>query len=290
MIYKVKHTTRYRYQSLVSLCHNIAFKFPADNDFQKIEAYEYKIIPEPNFKIERRDFFENKYLYFSVQKSHSELVVESNSKVITYKPPWLEADPSQTPAWEDVVNGLKSVDTLNDIRQFYLESSLVKFFSDIRKYALESFTPRRPIMEAMLDLNARIFHDFTYTPGFTEVSTPLEEVFEYKKGVCQDFAHFGLSCVRSLGLSAMYVSGYIETIPPKGKPKLVGSDASHAWMSLYIPRLGWVGFDATNNLLVGEQHIRVAVGSDFLDVVPLKGIVYSGGGHEMLVTVDVERV
>ncbi|NTU50398.1 MAG: transglutaminase family protein [Desulfobulbaceae bacterium] len=290
MIYKVKHTTRYRYQSPVSLCHNIAFKLLADNDLQKIDAFEYKIIPEPNFKIERRDFFNNKYLYFAVQKSHSELVVETNSKVTTFQPPWLGIDPAQTPAWEDVANGLKSVNTLNDIRQFYLESPLVKFFSNIREYALQSFTPRRPIMEAMLDLNSRIYHDFTYTPGFTEVSTPLEKVFEYKKGVCQDFAHFGLACVRSLGLSAMYVSGYIETIPPKGKPKLVGSDASHAWMSLYIPELSWVEFDATNNLLVGEQHIRVAFGRDFLDVVPLKGIVYSGGGHEMLVTVDVTRL
>lgn len=287
MIYKVRHTTRYQYQSPVSLCHNIVFQLPADNALQKTESYEYRILPEPNFKAERRDFFNNKYIYFSVQKTHSELVVENNSKVTVKRPAWLDVNPSKTPAWEDVAASLKSVDALNDTRQFYLESPLVQFISGVREYALQSFMPRRPIMEAMLDLNSRIYNDFIYTPGFTEVSTPLEDVFKYKKGVCQDFAHFGLACVRLLGLAAMYVSGYIETIPPKGKPKLVGSDASHAWMSLYIPEMGWVEFDSTNNLLVGEKHIRAATGRDFSDVVPLKGIVYSGGGQVMHVTVDV---
>jgi transglutaminase-like putative cysteine protease len=145
-------------------------------------------------------------------------------------------------------------------------------------------------MEAMLDLNTRIYLDFEFTPGFTDVSTPLEKVFAHKKGVCQDFAHFSLACIRSIGLAARYISGYIETLPPPGKPKLVGADASHAWMGLYIPEAGWVEFDATNNLLVNDQHIRVAIGRDFSDVVPLKGIVYSGGGQKMDVSVDVRKI
>ncbi|MEQ8531219.1 MAG: transglutaminase family protein, partial [Imperialibacter sp.] len=143
---------------------------------------------------------------------------------------------------------------------------------------------------AMLDLNRRINKDFKFTPGFTDISTPLEDVFKHKKGVCQDFAHFSLACVRSLGLAAKYVSGYIETIPPPGKPKLVGADAFYAWNAIYLPGLGWVEFDATNNLLVKDQHIRVAYGRDFADVVPLKGIVYSNGGQKMVVTVDVSRL
>jgi transglutaminase-like putative cysteine protease len=145
-------------------------------------------------------------------------------------------------------------------------------------------------MDAMLHLNNRIFNDFKFTPGFTEISTPLADVFTYKKGVCQDFAHFALACVRSIGLSARYVSGYIETLPPPGKAKLFGADASHAWMALYIPDAGWVEFDATNNLLVNDKHVRTAVGRDFADIVPLKGIVYSGGGQKMTVSVDVRSV
>jgi transglutaminase-like putative cysteine protease len=145
-------------------------------------------------------------------------------------------------------------------------------------------------MEAMIELNTRIFNDFKFTPGFTDISTPLEHVFEHRKGVCQDFAHFGLSCVRSIGLAARYMSGYIETLPPPGKPKMVGADASHAWMALFIPELDWVEFDATNNLLVSDQHLRVAVGRDFADVTPLKGIVYSSGEQKMNVSVDVRKV
>ncbi|MFI8604158.1 transglutaminase domain-containing protein [Cellulophaga baltica] len=289
MIYQVKHKTVYEYQSMVSLCHNIVFQVSGNNALQEINSTKCTIDPEPNFIMEREDFFENKYFYFSLQKAHKKLVVESTNEITVYPPTWLSINPAETPAWESVVKLLQSIDTSNDIRQFYLESPHVTFLTAIRSYALVSFTPNRPIMEAMHELNTRIYTDFTFTPGFTEISTPLEEVFKHKKGVCQDYAHFGLACVRSIGLSARYISGYIETIPPPGKPKLAGADASHAWMSLYIPEIGWVEFDATNNLLVSDQHIRVAKGRDFSDVVPLKGIVYSGGGQHMTVTVDVTR-
>jgi transglutaminase-like putative cysteine protease len=290
MRYRVKHQTTYEYQSPVSLCHNIVFQLPIKNDFQTVDSYKCEILPEPSFLLERKDFFENHYLYFSVQKSHKKLVVESTSEISIHKPLWLNIDPTLTTPWESVVSRLKSTDTLNDIRQFYLESAFVIFWKDIRAYALQSFTPNRPIMEAMLELNTRIFQDFTFTPGFTDISTPLEVVFRDKKGVCQDYAHFALACLRSIGLAARYMSGYIETIPPPGKPKLTGSDASHAWIALYIPETGWVEFDPTNNLLVADQHIRVATGRDFSDVVPLKGIVYSGGGQEMIVKVDVSQI
>tara|TARA_R110000850_G_scaffold4071_4_gene19152 strand:+ start:6816 stop:7307 length:492 start_codon:yes stop_codon:yes gene_type:complete len=157
----------------------------------------------------------------------------------------------------------------------------------VRAYALKSFTPERPIMEAMLDLNTRIFRDFAFTPGFSDISTPLEKVFKHRKGVCQDFA---LACLRVIGLSARYVSGYLETLVPPGKPKMIGADASHAWIAIYIPGHAWVEFDATNNLLVNDKHIRVAVGRDFADVTPLKGIVYSGSEQEMKVSVDVRNL
>ena len=290
MIYRVKHITDYIYENPASLCHNIMYQIPREFPFQKILDFKYKIEPNPSYEMRRTDFFENNYLYFSIEETHKKLTVISESTLSLSKPDWMTVEPSSTSPWEEVHDWLHSTDALNDIRQFYLESNHVDFIDGIRDYTLISFTPKRPILEAMLDLNSRIFNDFTFTPGFTDISTPLETVFEHKKGVCQDFAHFSLACVRSIGLAAKYVSGYIETIPPPGKKKMVGADASHAWIALYIPGLDWVEFDATNNLLVSENHLRVAVGRDFADVTPLKGIIYSAGKQKMKVSVDVQRI
>ncbi len=290
MRYRVVHATDYSYEIPASLCHNLMFQIPRDLDFQRVEDYSCEIIPKPSFEAYRTDFFGNRYLYFSVERSHKKLTVVSKSTLELFAPAWETLDPRETMPWEAVVEWLHSTQASGEIRQFYLESNHIQFIDGIREYALQSFWPGRPIMEAMLDLNSRIFGDFAFTPGFTDVSTPLERVFEHKKGVCQDFAHFSLACLRALGLSARYVSGYIETFPPPGKPKLVGSDASHAWIAVYIPGYDWVEFDATNNLLVSDKHIRVAVGRDFADVTPLKGIVYAGKEQEMKVSVDVQAL
>jgi transglutaminase-like putative cysteine protease len=290
MRYRVNHITDYLYDAPASLCHNIMFQIPHDFPFQKVINHEYSIYPKPSYEVIRSDFYENKYLYFSIEHSHKKLTVVSESKLELSEPGWVSTDPSSTSPWEEVVSWLSSTEAQNDIRQFYLESEHVQLADGIREYTLESFTPGRPIMEAMLELNSRIFNDFKFTPGFTDISTPVEEVFQHKKGVCQDFAHFSLACLRSIGLAARYMSGYIETLPPPGKPKLVGADASHAWIALYIPGLDWVEFDATNNLLVSDKHLRVAVGRDFADVTPLKGIVYSSGKQKMRVSVDVRNL
>lgn len=290
MKYQVIHITDYIYEFPATLCHNLMFQIPQDLEFQKVDKYVCEISPKPSSEVERVDFFGNKYLYFSVERSHKKLTVTSQSLLELSTPSWIYVDPKSTKPWEEVVEWLHTTEAPNDIRQYYLESNHVEFIEGIKEYALKSFTPKRPIMEAMLDLNTRIFKDFAFTPGFTDISTPLQKVFDHKKGVCQDFAHFSLACLRSLGLSARYVSGYIETLPPPGKPKLIGSDASHAWIAIYIPEHGWVEFDATNNLLVNDKHIRVAVGRDFADVTPLKGIVYSGSEQEMKVSVDVTNL
>lgn len=290
MKYRVIHQTLYEYQSPASLCHNLICQGPGKSRFQKNLSFEYEIAPEPHYQATRQDFFENYWIYFSIQKPHQELSVTVTSIVDLERPAWLTVDPQSTPPWEKVAEWLRSTAAKNDTRQFYLESEIVRIVPGIREYALESFKSGRPIMAAMIDLNHRINEDFTFTPGFTDVSTPIEEVFEHKKGVCQDLSHFTLACLRSLGLAAYYVSGYIETLPPPGKPKLVGADASHAWVALCIPELGWVEFDPTNNLLVADQHIRAAIGRDFSDIVPLKGIVYSGGGQQMKVSVDVRKL
>jgi transglutaminase-like putative cysteine protease len=290
MKYKVTHITDYIYEFPATLCHNLMFQIPPELSFQKVVEYSCEINPRPSSKLERVDFFGNKYLYFSVERPHKNLTVQSKSVVKLLTPEWISIEPDSTMVWEKVVDLLHSNKTSTDIRQYYLESNHVQYVDGIKEYTLKSFTPGRPIMEAMLDLNTRIFEDFAFTPGFTDISTPLEQVFKHKKGVCQDFAHFSLACLRAIGLSARYVSGYLETLPPPGKPKLVGADASHAWIAVYIPGHDWVEFDATNNLLVNDKHVRVAVGRDFADVTPLKGIVYSGSEQEMKVSVDVRSL
>lgn len=290
MKYHVNHITDYIYDSPASLCHNIMFQIPHDFPFQRVLHHMHSIYPNPSFEVVRTDFFDNKYLYFSIERMHKKLTVVSESQLELSEPDWMSADPAETPPWEEVVSWLRSTEAKNDIRQFYLESDHVKFFKGVREYTYESFKPGRPIMEAMIDLNSRVFKDFKFTPGFTDISTPLEQVFQHRKGVCQDFAHFSLACVRSIGLAGRYMSGYIETLPPPGKPKLIGADASHAWIALYIPEIGWVEFDATNNILVSDKHLRVAVGRDFADITPLKGIVYSSGSQKMRVSVDVRNL
>lgn len=289
MKYLVTHITHYIYQSPSSLCHNIMVQTPKDLPFQQVEHYEYNIDPQPQYLHKNTDFFGNEVIHFSIEKSHSKLTVTSKSNISLCSPVWMTAIPGQTTAWEVVRDRLHTPGTMNDIRQFYIPSKHVEFAQGVSEYALQSFTPGRPIMEAMLDLNTRIHTDFTFTPGFTDISTPISKVFASKKGVCQDYAHFSLACLRSIGLAARYVSGYLETLPPPGKPKLVGVDASHAWIALYIPEWGWVEFDATNNLLVDDKHIRVATGRDFADVTPLKGIIYSAGKQTMKVSVDVRN-
>lgn len=147
----------------------------------------------------------------------------------------------------------------------------------------------RPLLDAARDLTRRIYQDFTYDPHFTTVATPLDQVLENRRGVCQDFAHLAIGCLRSMGLAARYISGYLETIPPPGQPRMEGADASHAWLAVYLPTLGWVEFDPTNDCMPGEQHITLAWGRDYGDVVPLKGIMSGGGSHELEVGVDVKR-
>jgi len=290
MRYTVTHITDYIYEVQASLCHNLLYQIPKELDFQKVEKFNHSIFPSPNYLVQRKDFFDNNYIYFSIEKTHKKLTVVAQCTVSLTSPKWMQIAASSTQPWEEVVRMLHSTETANDIRQFYLESEHIAFIVGAKEYTLQSFTPNRPILEAMQELNSRIFKDFAFTPGFTDISTPLTQVFESKKGVCQDFAHFSLACLRSIGLAARYVSGYIETLPPPGKPKMVGADASHAWIALYIPGLDWVEFDATNNLLVDDRHVRIAVGRDFADVTPMKGIVYSVGKQNMKVSVDVRRL
>jgi transglutaminase-like putative cysteine protease len=194
--------------------------------------------------------------------------------------------------WEQVKDWSKNHrdDNTLDAQQYKFNSPLVVKNQELEMYAERSFLKDRLIVDAVQDLMDRIHRDFTYDPHFTTIATPLLKVLKHRRGVCQDFAHLAIGCLRSIGLASRYVSGYIETKPPEGQKRLVGADASHAWFSVYVPEMGWIDFDPTNNQMPTDQHITVAIGRDFHDVTPLKGVIFGGGEHKLKVSVDVENI
>jgi transglutaminase-like putative cysteine protease len=290
MKYSITHTTNYQYHEKVNLCHNLVILKPRNSDTQTCHSFHIAISPLPEVFDEYEDFFGNKVCYFELEQEHEALRVTANSVVEKLNPSHPLISTDQQP-WENVRDLLaSSVGTYFEAKQFCNPTEITKSAPAIKEYAAISFTKDRHIFDAVKDLMQRIYHDFKYTPGFSTISTPLSSVLKERKGVCQDFAHLGIACLRSMGLAARYVSGYIETIPPKGKEKLLGTDASHAWFSVFIPAMGWVDFDPTNNQLPGEQHITIGWGRDYFDIVPLRGIIISGQPHELRVSVDVKRI
>lgn len=292
MTFQLSHITTYNYESGVTFCHNIATIKPKNMLGQTLVAYKLEISPTPSEITERTDFFGNTITRFSIQKHHTELKVSALSKVIRDydSQPNIETSVSgKTITLDAALHALKlnTPETI-DVRQYVLESTFItKISEDIKAYAEVSFKPNRPVFEAAYELMQRIYTDFEFDSEFSTIATPIHEVMKEKKGVCQDFAQIAIACVRAVGLPARYVSGYIETLPPPGKEKLVGTDASHAWFSVYIPTFGWIDFDPTNNQIPKNQHITVAWGRDYYDVPPLKGVIYSTGKNKMKVAVDI---
>ncbi len=288
MLYKITHTTIYEYEEPASLCHNLAMLKPRLTPTQICDSVHVHITPEPDVVNEYEDFFGNRVFYFAIQHEHKHLNVTVTSHVDNTPSDAQQQYPVIN--WEETVQQLTESTPENaDLKQFVTDTPMTKMDADTLGYALDSFTPGRDLVEACLDLTRRIFSDFTYSPGFSTIATPVKEIMKRKKGVCQDFAHLAIACLRSMGLAARYVSGYLETIPPEGKEKLVGSDASHAWFSVFVPGAGWLDFDPTNNLMPSTQHITIAWGRDYADVAPLKGVILSGGSHTLKVSVDVQR-
>jgi transglutaminase-like putative cysteine protease len=185
------------------------------------------------------------------------------------------------------VNGENNSAVAPEMQEFVFPSSLIRRLPALGDYAAGSFVAGRPLLEAIMDLTRRIHGDLKFDPKATTVATPLEQVIRNGRGVCQDFAHFQIGCLRAIGLPARYVSGYLETLPPPGKPKLVGADASHAWVQAFVPPVGWIDIDPTNNLIASDRYITVARGRDFDDVSPIRGVIVGGGKHELSVGVDV---
>jgi transglutaminase-like putative cysteine protease len=247
-------------------------------------------MPQPDRINEYEDFFGNKVIYFSIEKEHWELTVHVTSEVERKDYNYGKKMDLLGDDGEEIRRGkIRSENELLDIRQYTFVTPMTNWNEEILKYASQSFGPEKSIFDATEDLTKRIYKDFEYKPGHTTIATPLSQVMEERKGVCQDFAHLAIACVRSVGLSARYVSGYIETFSPEGVEKLIGSDASHAWFSVYMPEIGWVDFDPTNNCIVSDQHITIGWGRDYADIAPMEGIILSSGSHELTVSVDVKR-
>jgi transglutaminase-like putative cysteine protease len=288
MKFLVRHLTTYRYTEPVQLSHHAAHLRPRDVDGQHISASAIAIRPEPAVLQDGgRDYFGNPITFFTIQAPHSTLQIESSFVVETSRQPSL---PQITvPSWDSIrLNSWPGGRGLDEsVMDFVFDSPQVPMLAEAAEYAAPSFPPGRLLTEALRDLISRIHHDFAFDPKATSVGTPLHSVFLERRGVCQDFAHVGIACVRAMGLAARYVSGYIRTIAPPGGEKLVGADASHAWFSVYQPGWGWLDLDPTNNMVAGEEHIAVAWGRDYDDVSPVRGVVLGGGDHQVIVAVDV---
>ncbi|WP_129140342.1 transglutaminase family protein [Modicisalibacter coralii] len=287
MIYQLRHTTRYTYSAPVTLCHNEARMLPRELPWQRCEASQVSITPRPAVRSERSDFFGNRVMYFAIQDIHSSLEVTVRTRLETLPRPPLPGAPAGD--WQDCRDILARAAERRCLqaRQFRLDSPFIRCHPRLAAYAAPSFPAGRSLLDAVIDLNRRIHEEFTYDPGFTTLATPLMDVLDERRGVCQDFAHLAIGCLRSQGLAARYVSGYLETLPPPGQAKLVGADASHAWLAVFLPGWGWLELDPTNGSLPGEQHIVIGWGRDYADVPPLNGVMSGGGEHTLDVAVDV---
>ncbi|MDD2664243.1 MAG: transglutaminase family protein [Dechloromonas sp.] len=293
--YHVLHETRYDYGSPVSLSQQQLHLSPRVLPWQLVEEQRIDIAPAPTWRRDGADAFGNPVSWIAFHAPHETLRIRSlmNVAVLPHRP----ADLAASPAWEAVRERLAydasapDADDL-DATRFLFESPHVRIKHELADYAADCFPPGRPVLLGAQALMARIFREFKFDPEATTVSTPVLEVLEKKRGVCQDFAHLMIACLRSLGLAARYVSGYLLTRPPPGKPRLIGADASHAWVAVYAPGTadGWVDFDPTNNLLPDTEHITVAIGRDFSDISPLRGTILGGGGAEPEVAVTVVPV
>jgi transglutaminase-like putative cysteine protease len=287
MDYLLTHRTTYQYAEPVSVSHHTARLEPVQNAHQCCEDFQIRITPQPTTRSARRDYFGNHVTAFSIRHLHRrmETVATSRVQVRERAPIGL----SQSLPWEAVARRFRDPVSPQDVDpyEFCLDSPMIRLSPVLARYALNSFPARTPFLVGVADLMRRIYENFEFDPVATEVATPLEEVFKERKGVCQDFAHVAIGCLRSLGLPARYISGYLRTIPPEGKPRLEGADASHAWFSVFCPQLGWVDFDPTNNILPSHEHLTVAYGRDYCDVSPLSGILTGGGEHTVKVAVDV---
>lgn len=287
MKYQITHTTTYAYGETVPLCQNFVHLTPRKVPGQRCLQHRLLVRPTPSTSIWRRDYFGNPVTVFSLTRGHRRLLVRAVSKLEVQ--PSVVPDLARSPSWEAVRDGLpldRSRRGLG-VYQFLFDSPHVARSTELADYARPCFPPGRPLLAAVLDLTAQIHADFHFDPQATTIDTPVSEVLRHRRGVCQDLAHLQIGCLRSLGLAARYVSGYLRTYPPAGQPRLVGVDASHAWLAVFCGPLDWVAVDPTNNVVPSDEHMTIAWGRDYSDVCPIQGMFVGGGRHAMTTAVEV---
>lgn len=291
MQYRITHRTTWTYERSVTVCHYTARLEPRELPNQSCPWHELHVNPRPTEQGTRCDYFGNTNVYFEIEGSHSSLEVIAQSLVKIQPIP--APDEAATPAWELVRDACLAdrYTPTSAAGEMAFASPLIPMAPAFAAYGKPSFPKGRPILDGVKDLSRRIFEDFAFDPAATDHATPVAKVLQERRGVCQDFAQVMIACLRSLGLPARYVSGYLETLPPPGQPKLVGADASHAWVSVYCgDAMGWTDVDPTNNILPSERHITLGWGRDFGDVSPLRGITIGAGEQSLQVAVDVTPV
>jgi transglutaminase-like putative cysteine protease len=284
----VHHSTTYDYSVPVENAQHLAVITPQSLAWQVVVCHDVTIEPRPSYQRTRVDSFGNHVMHFTLDVPHDSLRLTSSSEVVL-TPRWTALDASRSMPWPQVVDALRfrAGGTYLPESEFRFASPNVSLDPELRAYGVQSFGAAEPVIAGAIDLMHRIHADFRYKPAATEVDTPALEAFNQRTGVCQDFAQVMIGCLRSLGLSARYVSGYLLTNPPPGKPRLIGADASHAWVSVFCPLTGWVDLDPTNDVLADTNHITLAIGRDYSDVSLLRGVIVGGGAHEVDVEVSV---
>ena len=292
MQFRIRHSTHYKYARRVTHCYNLANVVPRNTQRQRCLSNRITVSPHPAITRKRTDYFGNEACHFEIQRTHKELIITSESDV-QIEDHDRELDLDLGYSYQETLDYLRQTKTQQvlDATEFILNSPMIERSEALADYARPSFEPGRSLKACVSELTSRIFNDFAYDPEFTTIATPLSEVLEHKRGVCQDFAHLQVGCLRSMGIPAKYVSGYIETLPAPGEEKLVGADATHAWIAYFSPNEGWVEFDPTNDKAANSQHIVTALGRDYYDVTPVKGVIFGGGESPILsVSVDVARI
>jgi transglutaminase-like putative cysteine protease len=286
--YRVEHETRYLHASQVSMSQHLACLTPRRLPHQTVHRYELRVAPRPTDQVERIDYYGNVVTQLSLLRPYAELRVNASS-LVEVREAETVVEPEASPAWEEVrdAGSFQYGTPLEEAGQFRFASPYVQHAEELAAFARLSFTPGRPLLAAAIDLMQRIHDEFQFDAGVTTITTPVSRVLSERRGVCQDFAHLQIGCLRSIGIPARYASGYLLTDPPPGRPRLIGADASHAWLSVWCPRQGWLDLDPTNAVLPGLRHITLAWGRDYGDVSPLRGVVLGGGDHELTVGVSV---
>jgi len=287
-VYRIEHETRYAHSGGVSMSQHVAYLTPRTLPHQSVRWHELVIEPAPAGHVQRIDYFGNGVDQFTILTPYDDMRVIARSVVKVSGTERSVAGDIDVP-WEAVHDELfyERGAPYENAAEFSYPSPYAGTAPELAGFARQSFTPQRPLIAAAVDLMHRIHEEFTFDPGSTTIATPVMRVLADRRGVCQDFAHLQIGCLRSLGLAARYVSGYLLTDPPAGQPRLVGADASHAWLSVWCPRMGWVDLDPTNDVRPSQRHVTLAWGRDYGDVSPLRGVVLGGRDHTLRVGVSV---